>query len=167
MGGWNNNPSAKQYCAVHRCLLQRAGVSPGKQGNVSAQDDTDLLIIPSEGHKRPRKAIFCEPLHSYWDTALSLKMSPFVENILEYISGWVVRKLQQKLLCNKCLNCLVVLKDNKQCNNCSLLQVKDNGALVVPSAAVVRVVQHAERIMRATVDIHFTELSTHLPGACF
>jgi hypothetical protein len=37
-GGWNNNPSAKQYAAIHRRLLSRAGVSIGTTGNVLPQE---------------------------------------------------------------------------------------------------------------------------------
>ncbi|RXN13213.1 THAP domain-containing 6-like protein [Labeo rohita] len=39
-GGWNNNPSARQFQAIFRRLMVRCGVSPGETGNVAAQDST-------------------------------------------------------------------------------------------------------------------------------
>ena len=93
MGGWNNNPSAKQYCAIHRCLIQQGGVSPEKLGNVTPQDETDLLVIGNKSCKRPTRCMFNEPLHSNWQTTLLVSMSPFIETNLIHILIKVVKFL--------------------------------------------------------------------------
>lgn len=154
-GGWNNNPSAKQYAAIHRRLLGHAGVCIGKRGNVLPLDETGLLVIDEKDELK--EPLFEEALavEESFNTAM-VKLSPFVDGILEYIAGWVVRKLQQKLKCDACLNCLV---DNDLTNACmtgqpvSLLEIKGNGGLVYPSNAVVELCKHAEKVMRATVDV--------------
>jgi hypothetical protein len=148
-GGWNNNPSAKQYCAIHRALLTRTGITAGLQGNVTPQDDTVLITVPQS--QAATSELFSDPLHVNWQSAFSHTLTPFIENVAEYIAGWVIRKLQKKLSCSECL---VALTTSASVHNAgsSLLEIKNNGGLIIPSAGVVAVVQHAERVIRATVN---------------
>jgi hypothetical protein len=86
-GGWNNNPSAKQYATIHRRLLSRAGVNIGTTGNVLPQDETEPLITPDD--ERPNKSCFQEPqIHSAFNSSCiaNADLSPFVADVVGYIA---------------------------------------------------------------------------------
>lgn len=151
-GGWNNNPSAKQYAAIHRRLLSRAGVSIGTTGNVLPQDETELLVIHDD--ERPNKSCFEQPqIDAEFNPSCiaNMHLSPFVDDVVGYIAGWVVRKVQQRLKCIDCMECLVSRADG-EASSC-LIQVKNNGGLVVPSKGMLEIVKQAERVMRSTLDV--------------
>ena len=76
-----------------------------------------------------------------------------MENVLEYISGWVVRSLSSKISCADCLSSLVAPCDSERRTD-SLLEIKNNGGLVRPSESVIIVIQQAEKVLRESVDIH-------------
>lgn len=68
MGGWNNNPSAKQFAYTYRALLSHASVTGSEVTNVILQDQTDLLHLNPESDS-PKKEHF-EPaafsnVHNY------------------------------------------------------------------------------------------------------
>jgi hypothetical protein len=153
MGGWNNNPSARQFAYAYRSLLSRASVSASCIGNVTQQDHTDLLHMSSEeqeGRVEPfEPTLFQNADHDYCTTR---RLSLFVNNILEYIAGWVVRKLSAKIACADSLNALVAKADHVSHSE-SLLEIKNNGGLVKPSADVIAVIQQAEKVLREQVNI--------------
>jgi len=70
-----------------------------------------------------------------------------VTNILEYIAGWVVRKLSPEIACSECLAALVVTA-NDSGHTDSLLEMKNNGGLLKPSPGVIAVVTHVEKVHR-------------------
>nr|KAI8765045.1 THAP domain-containing 6-like protein [Biomphalaria glabrata] len=45
-GSWNNNPNVKLFQAKFEKILVRCGVQPGKTGNVSLLDSSDLTTPP-------------------------------------------------------------------------------------------------------------------------
>jgi hypothetical protein len=150
-GGWNNNPSAKQYCAIHRRLLSHAGLCASAASNVLPLDETDMLIVPAESSA----SVFTEPdVVASPDAVFQSNLSEFVEYTLEYIAGWVVRKLQPQVKCSECVSALICQCPDDQLSVFSLLTVKNNGGLVVPSSGVIKVVKCTEQILRSTVDIH-------------
>ena len=80
-------------------------------------------------------------------SALLPALSQYVENVISYIAGFVVRHLLQKLKCSECRH-LLVDAENVSAPTCSFLKLKNNRGLVVPSAGVVRVVQLCEQHFR-------------------
>ena len=75
-------------------------------------------------------------------------LSKYVEDVSAYIAGFVVRKLLPKVKCDECRSLLV---DTGNTDSSALICVKNNGGLVIPSAAVVRTVHVAERKLRALI----------------
>jgi len=151
MGGWNNNPSARQFAYAYRALLSRASVSGSNAANIVSQDETDLLHLSPDASKVDQ----FEPLqfttdHDYCHIA---HLSLFVTNVLEYIAGWVVRRLSPEIACSECLSALVVTA-NDSGHTDSLLVIKNNGGLVKPSAGVIAVVTHVEKVLRESVNFH-------------
>ena len=80
-------------------------------------------------------------------SALLPTLLQYVQNVISYIAGFVVRHLLQKLKCSECRH-LLVDAENVSAPTCSFLKLKNNRGLVVPSAGVVRVVQLCEQHFR-------------------
>ena len=66
----------------------------------------------------------------------------FVENVLTYISGFIMRTLTNK---EKCTFCYTYLKESKNRVTCPLITVKQLGGLIYPISDVVAVVNFANR----------------------
>ena len=71
------------------------------------------------------------------------------ENILGYIGGYIVKKLQKIIDCNVCNNAM--LSSNKYYFNLSLVTQKDRGGLVYPSTDIVKILSIAERVFKSFV----------------
>lgn len=152
MGGWNNNPSVKQFSSSYRTLLNRASISAATTGNCTPQDHTDLLHLrPSDDEAEKFSPSHFDHIDTEHDYCIITKLSPFVTNILSYIAGWIVRRLSATIGCGDCLSALVETAGPK---SNSLLEIKNNGGLVTPSASVVKVVEHAEKVLRSSADFH-------------
>jgi len=72
----------------------------------------------------------------------------FVDNILTYIAGFVMRILVRK---EKCTYCYTYLTECKERVSCQLINVKQLGGLVYPTFDVVTVVHIADRKMKLSV----------------
>jgi len=137
------------------CLERLTSVSTSCMGNVTQQDHTDLLLLSSEEqleeeHNEPFVPTQFESADHDYCTVRCFSL--FVNNILEYIAGWVVRKLSPKIACADCLSAHVVKADTiTHCD--SLLEIKNNGGLVKPSADVNAVIQQAEKVLCQQVNI--------------
>ena len=116
-GGWNNNPSAKQFGLVFRRILFRCGVSPSITGNVLPQDGTALLTGIEPTRIRPQLL----------DNDCRIS---FIDNAITYIGGWVVRKLMEDLDCNECKQQLTEPAKAVD-NSYHLIQIRDNGGLFI------------------------------------
>jgi hypothetical protein len=77
-------------------------------------------------------------------------LSNVAENICTYIVGYVVRKLLPRLRCDECRSLLVT--SEATAHNTAFLRIKNNGGLMVPSAAVIQVVEHSERRLRKMIN---------------
>ena len=152
-GGWNNNPSARQFQAIFCRLMVRCGVSPSETGNVAAQDNTVSLSAvemssaeTAEEHPSPFTNISTVVSdHSYLPT----RFGGLVENDLVYISRFVVWQILRKLSCDVCHASLV--RDAVPSSfdeSYHLLALKNNGGLVIPSEGTVKVLRAAERVIR-------------------
>lgn len=88
--------------------------------------------------------------HSY--SRLLPVLSSYVENVTVYISGFVIRKLLPKLKCPDC-RLLLVDVNNSSASSTSFLNLKNNGGLVIPSQAVVKIVHAAEQNLRMLIPV--------------
>ena len=86
--------------------------------------------------------------HSYLPT----RFGGLVDNALVYISGFVVRQILKKLLCDVCRGSLVTdAVPTSFDQSYHLLRLKNKGGLMIPSEGTVRVVRSAERFIRQSV----------------
>ncbi|EFN73352.1 hypothetical protein EAG_02319, partial [Camponotus floridanus] len=79
-------------------------------------------------------------------------LSPFVEDIVTHISGFIVRKLLKTIKCDVCTTFLI-------CSNAvsNLTGIKNRGSLVFPTEDVIQISRSAECIIRENNHIIFTK----------
>ncbi len=144
----NNNPNALQLKFVLRGLLSRAGVQPSMSANVQVLDDTELLCptVPSQKQKEAVQLAVEEPDYSQHEEVI---LSRFVVGIIEYIGGFVARRLVSSLTCDDCRAAVVQSSTVEQPEDViSLIRLKDRGGLFTPSSGLKRVMTVTEQIYR-------------------
>lgn len=149
-GGFNNNPSAKQFESAYKKLLIRNEVKSFENSNCLA-DGIDILHVSSK-RENFINVISGEDVddlpvdifdHDYINTMWSL--STFVEDVVEYIAGFVVNKLNKLNICKFCNQYLY----KKETNNLLIL-LKNRGKYLYPSNEVVTICKYVELIFRKT-----------------
>lgn len=160
-GGWNNNPTALQFMAAYKRLLVRHEVQQAR-GNCSMQDQTSILHVtrranhhedvahdaPLDDHAAARRfGMIASPRaedHDYVDVPNTTTLSLYVENVVDYIAGYVVRMLQRKITCPDCMAAL----QEQEGSGGLLLRRKNRGGLLVPSSSVVVICKSTEKCLR-------------------
>lgn len=146
----------------------RSSISSGKNGNVTAQDDTSILFsfgdtiqIPSgeelsisdsnlirkynlESHYHDYDG------HDYFHASIGPTLSLYKEHAISYIAGFTVRMARKKLLCQTCRESLESSTYN---NRNSFLQFKNHGGLVKPSKSVEIVCQEVEKCIERMMSV--------------
>lgn len=143
----NNNPNALQLQFILRGLLCHAGVKPSNSANVEQLDETELLCPTVAKYKPIDNPIYVEdhPYSKYY----AVELSEFVTGIVEYIRGFVARKLLQKLKCHECRTAVVQPATTTQPEFViSLIQLKNNGGLLTPSPGLLRICNTTEKSFR-------------------
>ena len=101
-GGWNNNPNTLQIKYALRRMLLGNAVKASVNGNCQAFDDNQIIpIFRTRKHQAPPLPDQADPkvelhhINRIHEMAANLDLtksshSEFVENILEYISGFLI-----------------------------------------------------------------------------
>lgn len=151
-GGNRNNPNAVQFKSAYRkCLIAR--VEPSMNSNCKPME-CDLLAttgtadIHGVNEKNDRPTMLTDNAesaeHSYCGDYDSLSL--YVENVVQYIAGSVVRQVSKKLTC---IECLQVLLSGEDIEKEGLIKEKDvKGGLLNPSNDVVKLCKTAESVIR-------------------
>ena len=162
-GGFNNNPTTRQFVATYKRLLMRHDVEV-VTGNTVPQDQTRLLTsAPVTSASRSavedstndilidrRFDQLVEPTAEEIDAEIpSLpELSIYREVAVGYIAGFVARIVARRTNCPDC-SCALSSKffDNSNPSHGLILQ-KDRGGLCKPSDSVVRVCNATERLFQ-------------------
>ena len=118
------------FSSAFRGILFRCGALPSNSGNVRPQDGTDLL----RNDDIPRAN----------EDILHINLSLYVDNIVEYIAGWVARKLGKTIKCEHCATSLI----NTSSLPNRLITIKRRRNLVSPSPSVLSICRMAESVFR-------------------
>ena len=185
-GGWNNNPNSLQLKYALRKMLFRNAVKASKNSNCIEFSDLSSGIIPIF-HKRKHSAPLVEvdmstanngftPSEQMLAQQLEEKHhSEFVENVLYYIGGFIVRKLVNSITCTSCKNCLISHSmssplrstdhdylgsrpDNQRAS--AYTQFVNKGGLTLPSTSVLSVLKYAEIVFKACVSKDGRQISS-------
>jgi len=171
-GGSNNNPSVVQLRATWKRLLTHNRVKAIASGNCEPLDSCSLLSISScidqmqrtanvdfdtvayirrmEGQAAEPPSVV-EQEHDYLPSCRSLSL--FVENVVVYIAGYVVRALKSKVSCDICREALQseCMVDDVSRSDFQLLTQKNRGGLVTPTQDVITVCKIAESCIRSAI----------------
>ena len=114
-GGWNNNPTTRQFVAAYKQLLMRHNIEGGR-GNCTPQDDTEILNSVQDQHEinsvhtgisdvaiaRRYDLEMRQPAaddHDYCDVSNAMELSEYKEAAISYIAGYVVKMVEKKIHC--------------------------------------------------------------------
>lgn len=162
-GGSNNNPTARQFQAAYKRLLIRCELRDNGVGNCIPLEQIPVLNCASARYapKVPEDLINTSTdnfryLNVVSEAALldhdyelqNISLTECTKEIIVYIAGFVVRYLQNKLKCEKCIGSLVGSRENFQH---SLIFYKSFGGLVYPARDVVCICNKSEQIFRRKI----------------
>lgn len=135
-GGWNNNPSALHLQGAFRSVLLGAGCHSANRGNVLPLDDTPLVDVQREDAEEQ------------FDPCLSEKwgLHEYIQDVITYIAGWVIRKFKERVSCQACIDSLV--ESSQAVRPSSLLNIKNRGGLIIPSRDLVALLMFCETRFR-------------------
>ncbi|CAL8136160.1 unnamed protein product [Orchesella dallaii] len=153
--GHNNNPNSKHLmhalkgilCTNTKCIntgnfLDQEVISTKASpwGNYSATVNDECNQVGDEDEENE--------LHE--EPNIDADASAVISNVVDYVSGYVVRKICDNLKCPKCVCKLMADTEDvvKIANDCVLILHKVNGWLVYPSYAVVTVCKMTETTVR-------------------
>lgn len=162
-GGYNNNPTSRQFQAAMRRLLVHAEVRGSEHGNAIALDSTSVLhcssASPQMSYKNmdfenfdELKRVFNE--HDYFLLPKLSTLSQYVEDVVAYIAGFVVRKVK---LVVKCEECLQIIESDVVTSRLTLK--KSHGYMSNASQFVIVVCKLGEQYLRFHKEL-FSKRST-------
>ena len=180
-GGWNNNPTAMQFRSAYKQLLMRHNITGGR-GNCVPQDDTEMLRNVEDQSNSKSSSIEIEDVttarrydlalrdqpdatdHDYCDVPNVMELSEFKTSAISYIAGYVVRMVEKKI---HCLKCLAVLTTAKEKIPDLFVVWKSNGGLKLPSPGLLKICEETEKCVMRMLNMNQGGLphSTGLPEA--
>jgi hypothetical protein len=164
LGGCNNNPSARQFCAAYKKLLVHNEIQDVIRGNCLPLQEVPILTVSSSTASSDPPAVVSinqssvrsrlvdrqdfRSDHDYTYIPDRGHLSACSEKIVVYIAGFVVFKLKNALQCEKCVAVLFGTDDNQYC---SLIKMKTQGGLIFPSRDVIEICLTCEKFFRRVV----------------
>ena len=154
--GANNNPTPYQFRNTFRKLLLGVTDSIVEFGNVVLQETSEFVaLIPSVMDKVDYiyetydfEELDVEKLKTY-------ELSQFKSDIVDYIAGFVVKKLVAK---SSCTSCIAALKGDQFDPNHALIRSRDlESKMIYPSQFVFNILLTAEKVL--TVELEKNWLS--------
>lgn len=157
-GGCNNNPDAVQFRSAFKKTLTHVELSVLNTGNCTPIDDIEILHVSS---RRPALKVLDTPTscwtkiipiqedHDYTENIIT-PLTPFSMNVIVYMAGFTVRKIQKKLGCIDCLKALITQPRKEEEAYHALIRRKSRGFLMYPSADVVNICRICEKALRTT-----------------
>lgn len=133
MGGFNNNPSCRQFKAAYKKIAIHVHSLVSKSANCRLQDETALLKVKisdtstniiNENDQIEMEEIFSQSFDHDYNVDNFVFWSEYKDNVIAYIAGFVVKKLKEQIKKkDNCQTCLEALEsDGPPC----LLQTRKN-----------------------------------------
>jgi len=142
-GGYNDNPTCRQFQAAYKRLLVHNTIVGSMHGNCTILDSTKTLSVTSvlTNDKSEEKQINIIESHDHDYFGSAARISSYVEDVSIYIAGFVAMKLEKKIFCDTCRDCLISTSHESK-----LAQIKDRGGLKKPSKCLQTVCIESEKI---------------------
>lgn len=155
-GGHNNNPSCRQFVTAFKQLLVHNEIGGSEYANSVPQDTTSFLHAPSTTKNSIDELIRSIPQesehqyvnvfeeHSYAASYIYANCnSAYIDDVISYIAGFIVKSIQSKIICNTCSKMLTC-----ESTISSLQQIKSRGKLINASLDVIKLCKIAETSFR-------------------
>ena len=167
-GGWNNNPNVLQLKYAFWHLLLRNKIAASKNANCQVFEQNTIIPFFSRSvSSTERNGESCE-IQSDSDLAGILTKSDcmhhtdFIENVLYYISGFIVAKLFKHINCQFYKQCLLGQLSRNRSDHiycpgyddngpAAFTSLINNGGLTISSVSTFRIVQCAEKVFKLNV----------------
>lgn len=189
-GGWNNNPNVLQLKYAIRNMLMRNAITASK--NANCVDFTGCNNIIPIFHSKKHIPDEDQPQHnevsiSSADTDIDSICAhlnedghgEFLSNVLFYIAGYIVSKLNKKLQCTECKKCLLAQPTEVPANGhdysanlyhnagtaASFTTFINRGGLQIPSTSVFRIIEYCERVFKSTAISKIDGQQIHVSNA--
>lgn len=152
--GNNNNPNVQQLqSALKKMLCVR--ISPSKYANCTEQEE---IFTPKLSPFQAKKLVNsptqdkCEDPDDFILSTNALNL--VANNIVTYIAGFVGRSVIMKVECSECCLALLQLEDSitMSSQEFTLLNVKNNGGLFVPSRDLIEICKITESASRSFIE---------------
>jgi hypothetical protein len=144
-GGFNNNPTAAQFESAYKKILVHTELSSSEAANCLALDETSILNVISYSKKTSDvlDIISTEDFEIHQEIFGLPDLSSYITDVVEYIAGFVRKKLVAGLNCNTCAAALT-----HQNSLSALLNRKNKEGLMKPTNDVIYICKIAEKIVR-------------------
>lgn len=165
-GGFNNNPDIQQFLWSVRRLLYKNFVTASLNANCLSDICGSAPIYEFRSNKRVRCENTVDDSIEFTDEMLHVlnenNLSNYEENILYYISGYIVSKFVKTCNCSYCHEILLAPfkhRDHDYVNNSSdrtsFFTFINKGQLCIPSNIGYEIVKFAEKIFKAELHVGF------------
>lgn len=150
-GGRNDNPNARQFRGAYKRLLVRHQVKTGT-GNCLLRDNAHILSsTPAAVNVSRRMGVQLVDADVPEDDMIPdlpdvCTLSEYKEAVISYITGFVVKKMKEKITC---LPCSQALTTDGAAH--SFILLKDRGGLQKPSPGMVSVCLTTEKCIQRTI----------------
>ncbi|KAF0715996.1 THAP domain-containing protein 1-like isoform X5, partial [Aphis craccivora] len=158
-GGCNNNPNCIQFKHTLRQLLFTRNITVNS-GNCCDFDALEDEILEFRSEKRSMMSVQEETtfdddeseIQTYLDQLNNLQLGEYVNDILDYISGYIIRSMVKKLSCTFCIKALTNHQsDHTYANSLTFTSSVNRGKLFIVSKAISLIVQHLEKAFQIIV----------------
>ena len=163
-GGFNNNPNTLQFRTALKQILMRNSIMPSNKANVIAfepQSHGSIFSLQASKRRTPMSEMSTVVASNEEDDDLQqifdkIQVDTITNNILYYISGFIIRKLIKSIDCTQCSEALVLstaISDHQYCSSpySSLVNRKNRGGLIQSSHGAYQVVVQCEKSFRINV----------------
>lgn len=170
LGGYNNNPTAKQFQAAYKRLLSHHQIMTCDSANCIILDDTTILNVSSAVNYHAIKINKDNASTSFEDKIIDTAadepviLNKFICDVTSYIAGFVAKKLLNTFHCTDCV-LSIISKENTS----DLISRKNRGGLTNPSKDLIKICQIAEtqfRIFQACGKIKENNVLNKLVSNC-
>jgi len=164
-GGYNNNPTVRQFKSAFKKLIIHTEIKEGNTGNCIPLEEIYILNISSnlKQSKNPVNIIneTANENSQKWfsdldDTAyidhdycleIPLSFTEYKNEVITYLAGYIARKLMKTLHCVECVGALIEQNADTK-NNYNLINIKNRGSLIYPSKDLVYISKKIENTIR-------------------
>ncbi|KAF0709424.1 THAP-type domain-containing protein [Aphis craccivora] len=155
-GGYNNNPTARQFKSASKKIMVNSQIKDRGFGNYIVLEDisilncssvsNNLINIINDTNVTLNRDIELEPeKYNIEDHGFHLPLSSFSKEVTIYIASFISHKLASKIKCDICVNSLFGIREDFLM---SLIDLKNRGGLSYPSNDIIKICILTEKIIK-------------------